>query len=1028
MESKPTYLELEAEIASLRQQLNTIGFEKTYPSFFENNLAIILFLDPETGKIFFANSAAEKYYGYSKKQLMNMNIRDINLLTDEEIKAKFIEAKKEDKNYFIFKHKLASGEIRDVEIYQSKLNFNEKEVFVITVNDITTRLNTEREVVNTQKELSRLQRLSKSGLWELNIDSLILTLSPEINLLLGNKEVFTKQSLQEYVQKYVLKEDQKILNDELELGLLATNKNTFNSQFQYRTKPINGDSLIFNNYAFFKTKNTVSGIVFDITERKRTEKELRKSETRLNEAQQAAKMGSWELNLITNELYWSSEVFHLFDLDPQQFGATYEAFLENIHPEDRAFVDNAYTESLKTKKPYNITHRLLTKNGTIKYVNEHCTTFFNKKGEPIRSVGTVQDITEQKKIKENIKASEERYRGLSEASFEAIFISEKGICIEQNASAEKIFGYSSLEAVGKKGTDWIIPEDRELVMKHMLSGREDPYEATALRKDGTFLPVEIKARMMHYKGKDVRVTALSDITKRKLTEKELHQSEERFNLAMKASKDGLYDWNLINDEIYYSASWKEMLGYTDDELLNDISIWESLSHPNERDKSLLILEKAIAKKIDHYDVEFRMKHKLGHWVSILSRAQIVYDKKGNAIRAVGTHADLTKQKKAEQELVKAKEKAEENENRLNTFINSIPDIVCFKDGEGRWLLANQADLELFCLENVDYHNKTDAELADYTHKIYREAFLTCMVSDQEAWEEKKISHGIETIPSISGGNKVYDVIKIPIFHHDGSRKGLAVIGRDITELQNTQNNLLIAKDKAEESDRLKSAFLANMSHEIRTPMNGILGFSELLKEPGLNGDEQQEYIKIIERGGKRLLNIINDLIDISKIEADQVIVNISEVDINSHFEYLYTFFKPETDKKNLGLSFANLGQTKPVLIETDREKLYAILTNLLKNSIKYTDEGTIEFGYSLEKEGSKLSFFVKDTGIGIPKDKQRTIFERFVQVDSSLSSRYEGAGLGLAITQAYISMLGGKIGLQSEEGKGSMFYFTLPIK
>jgi len=240
--------------------------------------------------------------------------------------------------------------------------------------------------------------------------------------------------------------------------------------------------------------------------------------------------------------------------------------------------------------------------------------------------------------------------------------------------------------------------------------------------------------------------------------------------------------------------------------------------------------------------------------------------------------------------------------------------------------------------------------------------------------------------------------------------------------------LYLAKEKAEESDRLKSAFLANMSHEIRTPMNGILGFAELLKEPRLDGAEQQEYIQIIEKSGARLLNIINDIIDISKIESGQMTVNITESDINEQIEFINTFFKPEFERKGLQYSFKKGLSAKEVIIKTDREKIYAILTNLVKNAIKFTDKGSIEFGYKLNREGeySNLEFFVKDTGIGIPHNRQKAIFERFIQADISDKMALQGAGLGLSISKAYVDMLGGKIWVESEPGKGTVFYFTIP--
>jgi len=243
-------------------------------------------------------------------------------------------------------------------------------------------------------------------------------------------------------------------------------------------------------------------------------------------------------------------------------------------------------------------------------------------------------------------------------------------------------------------------------------------------------------------------------------------------------------------------------------------------------------------------------------------------------------------------------------------------------------------------------------------------------------------------------------------------------------LRDTIIALEISKTKAEESDRLKSAFLANMSHEIRTPMNGILGFAELLNEPDLSEEQRQDYIKVIEKSGTRMLNIINDIISISKIESGQMGVSISETNINEQIEYIYTFFKPEVEQKGLQISYRNNLPAKRSIIKTDREKIYAILTNLVKNAIKFTKTGSIEFGY--EKNDNHLQFFVTDTGIGIRPEQLRIIFERFRQGSESLNRNYEGAGLGLSISRAYVEMLGGKIWVESEIGKGSTFYFTLP--
>jgi CheY-like chemotaxis protein len=215
-----------------------------------------------------------------------------------------------------------------------------------------------------------------------------------------------------------------------------------------------------------------------------------------------------------------------------------------------------------------------------------------------------------------------------------------------------------------------------------------------------------------------------------------------------------------------------------------------------------------------------------------------------------------------------------------------------------------------------------------------------------------------------------------------------------------------------------------MSHEIRTPMTGILGFTELLKDPELSEEEKIEYLDIIDQSGHRLLNIINDIVEISKIEAGMIAPKISECSVKQHLEYIEKFFKPEAEKKGIQLKLNNDFSSIDTPVQTDSEKLYAVLTNLVKNAIKYSDKGTIEVG--CVKKRTAFEFYVKDEGFGIPQDKQKEIFDRFVRVNSSKKRIIEGTGLGLAITKAYLDMLGGKMWLKSNPGEGSTFYFTLP--
>jgi signal transduction histidine kinase len=256
-----------------------------------------------------------------------------------------------------------------------------------------------------------------------------------------------------------------------------------------------------------------------------------------------------------------------------------------------------------------------------------------------------------------------------------------------------------------------------------------------------------------------------------------------------------------------------------------------------------------------------------------------------------------------------------------------------------------------------------------------------------------------------------------------------IILNNILDLQNKEKieqtvELIKAKENAEKSDRLKSAFLSNMSHEIRTPMNGILGFAELLTEPKLTGVERLEFIRIIQQSGARMLNTINNIVDISRIESGLVEITLKQSDINEQMEFIHKFFRPEIESKGLKLISTVGLQSEETIIITDIEKIYSILTNLVKNAIKFTHEGIIEIGYV--KKGNYLEFYVRDTGVGISDKNKEFIFERFRQGNESSSREYEGSGLGLAISKSYVEMLGGKMWVESVEGKGSVFYFNIP--
>ncbi|MBI9068456.1 MAG: response regulator [Salinivirgaceae bacterium] len=343
-----------------------------------------------------------------------------------------------------------------------------------------------------------------------------------------------------------------------------------------------------------------------------------------------------------------------------------------------------------------------------------------------------------------------------------------------------------------------------------------------------------------------------------------------------------------------------------------------------------------------------------------------------------------------------------SENNLSAIIENNADGIVIVDTEGIVLYVNPAAENLF--------DKTEEEFIGFSFGF--------PVSSHKLTDSLVINKG-----------DVYCEVEFRVVEVNWKNKPAFQLSvRDVTQSKMAELELIQAKNKAEESDRLKSAFLANMSHEIRTPLNGILGFADFLKEPNLTSNDQKEYTYYIQMSGIRLLNTINNIVDISKIESGLGQVTIAETNLNEKMDFTFRFFKPEAEFKGLQLSIKKGLQANDSNILTDNEKVYGILTNLVKNAIKFTNEGSIEFGYNLkaEREPTELEFYVKDTGIGISKNQQKFIFEIFRQGNDSYNRGYEGSGLGLSIAKSYVEMLGGKIWVESDEDIGSIFYFTIP--
>ena len=403
---------------------------------------------------------------------------------------------------------------------------------------------------------------------------------------------------------------------------------------------------------------------------------------------------------------------------------------------------------------------------------------------------------------------------------------------------------------------------------------------------------------------------------------------------------------------------------------------------------------------------------------------------------------------------------EEKEYWFNTLIEAIPDPIFLKDGAGRYLIINHQGLELFAISDSNYFGKTDAEMAEL-NPFFHDALLYCAATDQIAWNQKTFHRTEEQISQLDGTQRTFDVFRVPLFTESGDRKGLVVIGRDISDRKQTEIVLAKAKTMAEEATRAKSAFLANMSHEIRTPMNGVMGMAQLLETTILT-EEQADFVKTIKDSSEALLTIINDILDFSKIESGMLEIEKWDFKLEDVVSGVSQLLNSQAIAKQIDLKCA-IAPEIPIVIG-DYARLRQILLNIVGNAIKFTQSGQVSIsvnGKSLDEEEEKdsdpnvfseevletrkkyrLQFAIADTGFGIKSDRIDRLFQPFTQADASISRKYGGTGLGLAISKRLVELMHGTIWVESFgqvggnppadwkpllDTQGSTFYFEIVV-
>ncbi len=542
------------------------------------------------------------------------------------------------------------------------------------------------------------------------------------------------------------------------------------------------------------------------------------------------------------------------------------------------------------------------------------------------------------------------------------------------------------------------------------------------------------------------VWVFSDLTERKTAELLLEEKSQRLELALTGGALGLWDWDIRRGRIFFDARWASMLGYDTRETSADLNTWTAKIHPEDVGMRGELLRACILGETDTYESTHRLRHRDNSWRWVLDRGKVMgRDEQGNPVRMVGTQTDITDRIKAETAMMSAKSLLEQTAR-----IAKI----------GGWELdvKTQAMVwsdEVYAIHEVDRSYKPTLLnaiqfYAPEARRVIAEAmeqgltqpfnwdlelpFVTA--KGRKIWvraigESVRDGKGHFTLRGLIQDISNEKLAERRLFNYaqevDLARSRIELQARDLEEYA---ESLKAANEKIEASNRAKSEFLANMSHEIRTPMNAIMGMTQLVLESKLDAD-QTDLLSTVMESSQSLLGIINDILDLSKVEAGKIELNPIPVDLDSFIQTTVQQFKVPCQTKGVGL-FVTTEGLKERSILADEVRIRQVLINLIGNAIKFTPEdGSVSLRVFSETDPNthpQIHFVVADTGIGIPRDKLALIFDPFTQADGGTTRKFGGTGLGLAICRRLVELLGGRIWVESELGKGSQFHFTIAMQ